>query len=381
MRSARRPGSSAPSPSPTPETVLITGGAGFIGSHLADELLARGHRVRALDSLIPQVHGDAARPDYLAAEVDLREGDVRDADALRRALDGVDSVVHLAARVGVGQSMYEMAEYTAVNSLGTAALLEELARRPVRKLAVASSMSVYGEGLYRDAEGREVEPQERTREQLERREWDVPGLEPVPTPERKRPGLSSIYALTKYDQERACLVAGAAYGIPTVALRLFNTYGPRQALSNPYTGVLAIFASRLLNGRPPRIFEDGLQRRDFVSVHDVARAFATALEDGRGDGLALNVGSGRSVTVRELAGKLGAVVGRELEPEVTGESRVGDIRHCFADIASARASLRYEPRVGLDEGMSGLAVWLEGRTAVDRADDAAQELARRGLSA
>jgi dTDP-L-rhamnose 4-epimerase len=337
--------------------------------------------VRALDSLISQVHGDAVRPDYLAADVELHEGDVRDAAALQRALEGVDSVVHLAARVGVGQSMYEIAEYTSVNSLGTAVLLEGLARRPVRKLVVASSMSVYGEGLYRDADGREVEPPERTREQLERRQWDFQGLEPVPTPERKRPGLSSIYALTKYDQERACLVAGAAYAIPTVALRLFNAYGPRQALSNPYTGVLAIFASRLLNGRPPRIFEDGRQRRDFVSVHDVARALATALERDGGDGLALNVGSGGSVTVGGLARKLGAVVGRELDSELTGESRVGDIRHCFADVALARETLGYEPQVELDAGMAELAAWLEGRTAEDRVDDAAQELARRGLSA
>jgi dTDP-L-rhamnose 4-epimerase len=380
MRSVQRPGSSGPSPNPTPETVLITGGAGFIGSHVADELLAQGHHVRALDSLIPQVHGDAGRPDDLAAEVELQVGDVRDVEALRRALEGVDSVVHLAARVGVGQSMYEIAEYTAVNSLGTAALLEALAKRPVRKLVVASSMSVYGEGLYRDADGRTVEPPERTRQQLERRDWEYAGLEPVPTPEHKRLGLSSIYALTKHDQERACLVAGAAYGIPTVALRLFNTYGPRQALSNPYTGVLAIFASRLLNNRPPRIFEDGLQRRDFVSVHDVARVFATALEHGGGDGLALNVGSGRSVTVRELATQLGAVVGRQLDPEITGESRVGDIRHCFADVALARESLGYEPQFELDEGMAELAEWLEGRTAEDRADDAAQELARRGLA-
>src|SRR5213082_2427105 len=228
--------------------------------------------------------------------------------------------------------------------------------------------------------GTEVEPPERTRAQLARREWDYPGLEPLPTPERKRPGLSSIYALTKFEQERACLVAGAAYGIPTVALRLFNTYGPRQALSNPYTGVLAIFASRLLNDRPPRIFEDGLQRRDFVSVHDVARAFATTLEHDGGDGLALNVGSGRSVTVRELATQLGAVVGRQIEPEITGESRVGDIRHCFADVTLAREALGYEPRVELDEGIAELAAWLEGRTAEDRVDDAARELTRRGLA-
>jgi dTDP-L-rhamnose 4-epimerase len=259
-------------------------------------------------------------------------------------------------------------------------LLEALAERPVRKLVVASSMSIYGEGLYLDARGREVEPAERTREQLAAREWDYAGLEPVPTPERKRPGLSSIYALTKFDQERACLVAGAAYGIPTVALRLFNTYGPRQALSNPYTGVLVIFASRLLNERPPRIFEDGLQRRDFVSVRDVARAFTLALEVDGADGLAVNIGSGKSVTVSGLARDLGAVVGRELEPEITGESRVGDIRHCFADVALARETLGYVPEIELPAGMSELAAWLEGQTAEDGVDAAASELARRGLS-
>jgi dTDP-L-rhamnose 4-epimerase len=336
--------------------------------------------VRALDALIRQVHGDARRPDYLAEDVELLPGDVRDAEALGRALDGVDAVVHLAARVGVGQSMYELAEYTSANSLGTAVLLEALAERPVRKLVVASSMSIYGEGLYRDAEGRDVEPPERTRAQLERHQWDYPGLEPVPTPEGKRPGLSSIYALTKYDQERASLVAGDAYGIPTVALRLFNTYGPRQALSNPYTGVLAIFASRLLNDRPPRIFEDGAQRRDFVSVHDVARAFALALERDGADGRAVNVGSGRSVTVRGLAAQLARVVGRELEPELTGESRLGDIRHCFADVGLAREVLGYEPQVELEDGIAELAAWLEGRPAEDRVEAAAQELARRGLS-
>ena len=300
--------------------------------------------------------------------------------AVRGALDGVDAVVHLAARVGVGQSMYELAEYTSVNSVGTAVLLEALAERPVRKLVVASSMSIYGEGLYRDGSGREVEPEERSGEQLERREWDYPGLEPVATPERKRPGLSSIYALTKYDQERASLVAGPAYGIPTVALRLFNTYGPRQALSNPYTGVLAIFAARLLNGRPPRIFEDGLQQRDFVSVHDVARAFAVALVTDGADGRVVNVGSGRAVSVRELATRLGAVAGRAIEPEVTGEFRVGDIRHCFADVSLAHETLGYAPQVELDAGMAELAAWLEGQTAEDRVEAAAAELAKRGLA-
>ena len=336
--------------------------------------------MRALDNLTAQVHGGAARPDYLAVDVELQVGDVRDADVVRRALDGVDSVVHLAARVGVGQSMYEIAEYTSANSLGTAVLLEALVEKPVRKLLVASSMSVYGEGLYLADDGRLVEPPERTREQLERREWELPGLEPAPTPETKRLGLSSIYALTKYDQERACLVCGGAYGIPTVALRLFNTYGPRQALSNPYTGVLAIFAARLLNDRPPRIFEDGLQRRDFVSVRDVARAFRLALEREGADGSVVNVGSGLSVTVRGLGEKLAATMGKQIEPELTGEYRLGDIRHCYADISLARATLGYEPEVELEGGMAEIAAWLEGRVADDRVDAAADELIRRGLA-
>jgi len=336
--------------------------------------------VRALDNLTPQVHADAARPDYLAADVELQVGDVRDADALRRALDGVDSVIHLAARVGVGQSMYEIAEYTSANSLGTAVLLEALAEKPVRKLLVASSMSVYGEGLYRAGDGSAAEPAERTREQLERREWELPGLEPVPTPETKQLRLSSIYALTKYDQERACLVSAGAHGIPTVALRLFNTYGTRQALSNPYTGVLAIFAARLLNDRPPRVYEDGLQRRDFVSVHDVASAFRLALERDGADGSVVNVGSGVSVTVREIGEKLAATIGKQIEPELTGEYRVGDVRHCYADISHARAALGYEPEVELENGLAEIAAWLEGRAADDHVDAAAAELTRRGLA-
>jgi dTDP-L-rhamnose 4-epimerase len=336
--------------------------------------------VRALDNLTPQVHEAGVRPDYLTGDVELQIGDVRDAAAVRRALDGVDAVVHLAARVGVGQSMYEIAEYTSANSVGTAVLLEALAEKQVRKLLVASSMSVYGEGMYVAADGSPVEPPERTRAQLERREWDLPGLEPAPTPETKRLGLASIYALTKYDQERACLVCGAAYGISTVALRLFNTYGTRQALSNPYTGVLAIFAARLLNDRAPRVFEDGLQRRDFVSVRDVAGAFRLALERDGADGRVVNVGSGRSVTVREIGEKLAATIGKPVEPELTGEYRVGDIRHCFADVTLAHDTLGYEPAVELEAGMHEIAAWLEGRIAEDRVDAAAQELADRGLT-
>ena len=356
------------------ESVLITGGAGFIGSHLGDELLRSGYRVRSLDSLVAQVHGDAHRPPYLAEEIELVSGDLRDPDVVRRALDGVDSVVHLAARVGVGQSMYQLVEYAAANTTGTAVLLEALIEHPVRKVLVASSMSIYGEGAYEPAPA-----VERTREQLERCEWDPRGrngeeLTPVPTPETKEPALASVYALTKYDQERLCLLYGAAYDVPAVALRFFNVYGPRQALSNPYTGALAIFASRLLNGRAPVIYEDGAQRRDFVHVRDVARACRLALERDGADGRAVNVASGRSASILEVAAALTLVLGKEIEPELTGKFRAGDIRHCFADATLARETLGFEAEVALDDGMSELAGWLEGQVATDRFDEAAAEL-------
>jgi dTDP-L-rhamnose 4-epimerase len=366
--------------------ILITGGAGFIGSHLADHLLARRYAVRALDDLSPQVHGpDARRPAYLDRQVELLVGDVRDPEVVRRALRGVDAVVHLAAAVGVGQSMYEVDRYVGVNDLGTAVLLQALIQRPVERLVVASSMSLYGEGLYRDARGRLVSA-ERTRAQLLERRWEPLGedgapLEPVPTPETKPPALASIYALSKLDQERMCLLVGEAYGIPTVALRFFNVYGTRQALSNPYTGVLAIFAARYLNGRPPLVNEDGLQRRDFVSVRDVAAACHLALTVPGAAGRVLNVGSGRSLTVLEVAGRLADAMGREdVRPEVTQKYRVGDIRHCFADIGEARRVLGYEPAVPFDAGLEELAGWLEGQIAHDRVGEASAELASRGLS-
>jgi len=362
------------------ESVLSTGGAGFIGSHVADELLRAGHRVRALDCLVDQVHDDSPAPPYLAEEIELVVGDIRDEEAVRRALEGVDSVVHLAARVGVGQSMYQLAEYTAANTAGTAVLLEALVERPVRKLLVASSMSIYGEGAYEPAPA-----VERTREQLERGEWEPRGpngeeLTPVPTPETKEPSLASVYALTKFDQERMSLLYGAAYDVATVALRFFNVYGPRQALSNPYTGVLAIFASRLLNGRRPLVYEDGGQRRDFVNVADVARACRLALERDGADGRVVNIGSGRSASILEIAEQLARVLGKEIEPDLAGKFRAGDIRHCFADVTLAREALGFEPRVALEDGLAGLAQWLEGQAATDRFDEAAAELADRGLT-
>ncbi|HSU67492.1 MAG TPA: NAD-dependent epimerase/dehydratase family protein [Tepidisphaeraceae bacterium] len=367
--------------------VLITGGAGFIGSHLARELLQNGYRVRALDNLSPQVHGSSgARPEYLEGDVELIVGDVRDPKAVRTALRGVDAVYHFAAAVGVGQSMYEIARYTEINNLGTAVLLEALIERPVERLIVASSMSIYGEGLYRTSEGKIAAGMDRTLTQLRNHDWEVRDqkgqpLTPAPTPETKQPSLSSVYALSKYDQERLCLMTGRAYSIPTVALRFFNVYGPHQALSNPYTGVLAIFASRLLNDHAPVIFEDGLQKRDFVNVKDVARACRLALEVPDAAGRVLNIGSGNSYTVQEIAQRMATVLGRnDVEPEITGKYRVGDIRHCYSDITQARRLLGYEPKVAFEDGLQELAEWLEGQAADDHVAQARAELDARGLA-
>jgi dTDP-L-rhamnose 4-epimerase len=286
--------------------------------------------------------------------------------------------------------MYQIEHYTSVNDLGTAILLEELAERPqVRRLLVASSMSIYGEGLAKapNSADRLVEPEERPLEQLKGGQWELrlpngDALEPLPTPESKRPSLASIYALNKYNQERMCLIFGRAYDRDVVALRFFNVYGPYQALSNPYTGVLAIFGSRLLNDRPPMVYEDGNQRRDFVHVSDVARACRLALETPAAAGHVINVGSGESRTVLEVAQVLAAATGkRQLTPHVTGKYRAGDIRHCFADIGLARRLLGFEPRVRFEDGIAELAEWLSGEIAVDAVEAATEELSRRGLVA
>lgn len=368
--------------------VLVTGGAGFVGSHLVDRLVERGASVRILDNLDPQVHPDGRAPRWLSPAAELRVGDVRDADALASALDGVDVVYHLAAAVGVGQSMYRIADYTTTNTAATATLLQTLVDRRIEleRLVVASSMSIYGEGLYRRPEGTRVERVRRSSERLASRAWDPVDadgttLEPLPTPEDKRLDPTSVYALTKADQERLALIIGEAYGIPTVALRFFNIYGPRQALSNPYTGVMAIFSSRLLNGKAPLIFEDGLQRRDFVSVHDVVRALLLAAERDEAVGGAINVGSGHALTVLDVAEALARVLGLDIAPEITGRYRVGDIRHCTADIALARELLRYEPRVTLDRGLTELVEWLSSQERPrDGIEEHAAELAGHGLT-
>jgi dTDP-L-rhamnose 4-epimerase len=366
--------------------ILITGGAGFLGSHLADELLRRGHRVRALDNLSPQVHGlEAKRPEYLDPEIELQVGDVRNPDDVRKALKGIDQVVHFASAVGVGQSMYQIAGYTEVNNMGTAVLLEALIAQPVERLLVASSMSVYGEGLYQTSRGEIREGYDRPVEQLKASDWELRDengevMTPLATPESKTPFLASVYALSKYDQERMCLMIGKAYNMPVVALRFFNAFGTRQALSNPYTGVLAIFMSRVLNGNAPLVFEDGMQLRDFVSVYDVALASALALE-GKGDGQVFNVASGRQYTVLDVARLCARSLGRDdIEPEISGKYRVGDNRHCFADISAARQVLGFEPQCYLEQGIDELAGWVAKQTATDRVETMRQELASRGLA-
>jgi dTDP-L-rhamnose 4-epimerase len=365
---------------------LITGGAGFIGAHLASELLTAGYAVRVLDKLDQQVHAGSARPSYLNRDVELIVGDITDRDCVKRALENVDMVCHFAANVGVGQSMYEIVRYTQTNDVGTAVLLEEMARTEIRRLLVASSMSVYGEGLAR-AGTKFVEPQPRSLEQLKAGAWELLApdgrvLEPVATPETKSPSLHSVYALNKYVQERMGLIFGAAYGRDVVAMRFFNVYGPYQALSNPYTGVLAIFGSRLLNRRPPMIFEDGMQRRDFVHVRDVARACRLALQSPLARGRVINVGSGQSRTVLDIAQTMARVMGRpEITPHVTGKYRAGDIRHCFADISLARDLLGFVPETRFEDGLAELVEWLLEQKAVDSVEAATQELSRRGLVA
>jgi dTDP-L-rhamnose 4-epimerase len=265
-------------------------------------------------------------------------------------------------------------------------LLETLIKHPVERLVVASSMSVYGEGLYRRPDGVVIEGKERTQWQLALGEWEIKDdagatLEPLPTPESKTPALASVYALSKYVQEQMCLIVGRAYGIPTVALRFFNVYGTRQALSNPYTGVLAIFAARLLNGRAPLIYEDGNQRRDFVSVHDVAKACRLAIETPDIENEIFNIGSGTSYTIVELAERMAEVLGKpEIRPSISGKYRAGDIRHCFADISKARTMLGYTPGVDLADGLVELVAWLKEQDAEDRVEAAQQELAARGLT-
>ena len=369
--------------------VLVTGGAGFIGSYLVDALVQRGHHVRVFDSLEPQVHGPSGEaPEYLNPAAELVVGDVRDRAALMRGLDGISVVFHYAAAVGVGQSMYEIRRYVEANTLGGANLLDILANEEhgVEKVIVASSMSIYGEGKYDCGECGVTYPQLRSDQQLRERKWEMrcphcgSEVRPLPTDENKPLYPSSIYAVTKRDHEEMFLCFGRAYRIPTVALRFFNVYGPRQALSNPYTGVAAIFSARLLNGQPPVIYEDGLQSRDFIHVQDVIRASLLAMGRVEADYEVFNVGTGRPLTILEIARVLiDSLADAGLEPEVAGQCRRGDIRHCFADIGKIEERLGFAPQVSFEDGVSDLIAWVKEQEVADSLHVVDQELKQKDL--
>ncbi len=371
------------------QRILITGGAGFIGSHLVDAHLAAGFEVRVLDSLEPQVHGPADHwPEHLDPRAERIKGDVRSRADWERALAGVDFVSHHAAAVGVGQSMYQIERYMAVNTTGTAALLDVLARQRSRlkKLIVASSMSIYGEGAYTCPADGLSHPEIREKDQLTARQWEFfcprcgGRLQPIPTTEEKPLRPTSFYALSKQDQEVMTLLFGRAYNVPVVALRYFNVYGPRQALSNPYTGVAAIFCGRLLNGQRPMIFEDGLQSRDFVHVKDIVRANLLALENPAADGRVFNVGTGRALSVLDMAQALTSHLGLDLQPEILGKYREGDVRHCFGDVSRIKRILGFEAEISFEAGVPDLVSWVRDQQAQDKVDEARLALEERGLA-
>ena len=369
--------------------VLVTGGAGYIGSHLVDGLIGRGYEVTVFDSLVPQVHRSGTWPSYANARATYVRGDVRDRAAFEPLILAADAVVHFAAAVSIGQSMYEIDRYVDVNTRGTALLLDILVnhKHNVQKVIVASSIGVFGEGAYRCRTHGAVAPGTRPAEQLAAQQWEqrCPQCgEPVvsiPTPEDKPLYRDSIYSMTKYHQEEMVLLIGKTYGIPAVAPRFFNVYGPRQSLSNPYAGVAAIFLSRLLNDREPVVFEDGGQLRDFVSIHDVVQCLTLMLEKPGADFLPVNVGSGETVTILEIARTLARLLGKSIEPRVTNQGRRFDIRHNTADITRARQTLGYEPTVSLADGMAELIDWARNSPdgAVDMFEKAMSELEQKGL--
>jgi len=362
--------------------VLITGGCGFVGSHLADEYLRRGYTVRVLDNLEPMVHGEIEKPpNYVSSDVEFIKGDIRDRALLEKCLEGVSIVSHQAAAVSVMQSMWNPTKYVDTNTLGTALLLEILIDRerfPIEKLIIPSSMSIYGEGLYRQ-DGREVFPSLRPKEQLESGDWNLywegESCEHAPTHEDKPLRPTSIYAITKRDQEEMALSIGREYHIPVVALRYFNIFGPRQSLSNPYTGVAAIFSSRLLNGNEPVVFEDGLQLRDFVHISDIVQANLLASEKNEGDYQAINIGSGAPVSILDVARSTIRAFGKNIEAKVTNSARPGDIRHCYADITKAQTLLGYAPKSKFEDSINELIDWVGHQSAPDNFDNAYKRFA------
>ncbi len=367
--------------------ILVTGGAGFIGSYIVDLLVENGDEVSIFDNLDPQVHPDGRQPDYLNKNARFIKGDVRDMDALAKAIENIEQIYHMAAAVGVGQSMYQISRYVEVNTLGTANLLDVLTNRKNRvgKVLAAGSMSSYGEGRYRCLTHGLIDPPLRIEEQMAEGDWELhcpecnEALLPVLTDETKPQDCNSIYAITKKDQEEMTIMWGKAYGIPTTALRFFNVYGPRQSLSNPYTGVCAIFLSRLLNGKAPVIYEDGLQSRDFISVKDIAQACYTAMNDEWADHNVFNVGNGTPLTIKKIAETLAEIMGVEIEPEITHEFRKGDVRHCIADISKIRGAFGYVPKISFKDGMTELIEWTKSTRAADGYEKASSELEKHGL--
>ena len=367
--------------------ILVTGGAGFIGSFLVDSLVRQGHTVRILDNLEPQVHRTGKPPSYLNPDAEFLHGDMRDYETVKIAVTDMEIIFHEASMVGVGQSQYEISKYIASNTLGTANLLDVLVntKNKVQKLVVAASMSSYGEGRYKCNDCGPVRPSLRSLEQLQTGQWEClcphcqQELTPLPTDEEARQNNNSVYGLSKMDQEQLCLIIGKTYSIPTVALRYFNVYGPRQSLSNPYTGVAAIFMSRIKNGHRPVIFEDGLQSRDFVSVHDIVSANLEVMNNPRADYNVYNIGSGNPLTIKSIAEKLADLYKSPVVPDITYRYRKGDIRHCFSDIAKIKKDLGWQPCISFEEGMNELIEWAQEAEAIDEMDKAFTEMKQKGL--
>jgi len=373
------------------DKVLVTGGAGFIGSFTVDLLVEKGYDVIILDVLDPQVH-QGKTPEYLNRKAKFVEGDVRTREIVTQLVREVDAIIHLAASVGVGQSMYQIEKYIDYNTRGTATLLDILVNtdNEVEKLIVASSMSIYGEGKYHCEKcGANKYPELRSEEQMGNKVWDPAcpecrtPLKPLPTDEKKTLMPTSIYALSKRHQEEMCLLTGKTYGIPTVALRYFNVYGPRQSITNPYTGVCAIFTSRILRNNAPYIFEDGKQTRDFIHVKDVAKANLQALECNSADYMAVNVGTGKPISIIDLAGILIDLYGTKHQPYISGKYRKGDIRHCYADTQTMHRLLNFKPTTNLRNGLTELTEWAKAHRwgAIDLFDKALDELTSRRLAA
>jgi len=363
-------------------SILVTGGAGFIGSHIVDALIEKGNQVTIYDNLEPQVH--KARPNYINEKATFLEKDILEVETLKEAVADKEIIFHEASMVGVGQSMYQVERYMGVNTYGTARLLDLLVNteHDVKKLVIASSMSNYGEGAYECPSCGVIYPEGRPVEQLQRREWEMrchqcgEPARPIPTPESKPLNPTSVYAQTKRDQEEVSLLIGRTYGIPTVALRYFNVYGPRQSLNNPYTGVAAIFSSNIKCDNPPNIFEDGEQSRDFVSVHDIVQANIIVMESSNADYNVLNVGTGRATSILEISRLLQKLYHKEaLEPVIIGKFRAGDIRDCYADISKIKG-LGYEPKVDLEAGFKELVEWGEKEEASDSSEDVKEQLDR-----